>query len=107
MKKNKDFFYRNLLDRRKEIERKCISGGLVRTADQRNVFSKGDISNWTNELYKITEIVNDTITTYHMSNVGKANSLRSEHFHESYGEALLGKSELTLNTMRNYQHNRV
>ena len=36
-------------------------GDLVRTADKRNIFSKSDTTNWSNKLYTITEIIDDTI----------------------------------------------
>ena len=36
-------------------------GDLVRTADLRKTFSKSDTTNWSNKLYKITDIVIDTI----------------------------------------------
>ena len=41
--------------------------------------------NWSYKLYKVTEIINDTIPTYHI-----------EKLPERYNEALLKKTELTL-----------
>ena len=39
-------------------------GQLVRTADTKRVFSKGDSTNWSYKLYTITEIIHDTIPSY-------------------------------------------
>ena len=84
-KKNEGFVYRNLLDKRNKIKPKYKIGDLVRTADLKKTFSKGDTTNWSYKLYKITEIINDTIPTYHIDNLP-----------ERYNEALLKKTELTL-----------
>ena len=32
-------------------------GGYVRTADKRNIFSKGYTSNWNRELFKVNEVL--------------------------------------------------
>ena len=53
--------YKNLLDKRKKINPKFQINDLVRTADLKKTFSKGDMTNWSYQLYKITEIINDTI----------------------------------------------
>ena len=49
------------------------------------MFSKGDTTNWSYELYKITEIFNDTIPSYKIVN-----------FKERYNEVLLKKTESTM-----------
>ena len=85
LKKNEGFVYKNLLDKRKKIEPKFQINDLVRTADLKRTFSKGDTTNWSYKLYKITEIVNDTIPSYKIDNLS-----------ESYNESLLKKTELTL-----------
>ena len=85
LKKNEGYVYKNLLDKRKEIKPKYEIGDLVRTADLKKTFSKSDTTNWSYKLYKITEIINDTIPTY------KINNLK-----ERYNESLLKKTELTL-----------
>ena len=77
--------FRNLQDRRKRIEPKYKVGDLVRTADIRSTFSKGDSTNWSYKLYQITEVIDDTIPSY-----------RIDHLPERYNEALLKKSKLTL-----------
>ena len=43
------------------------------------------MTNWSYELYKITEIINDTIPSYKLDNVS-----------ERYNESLLKKTDLTL-----------
>ena len=58
---------------------------LVRTADLKKTFSKGDMTNWSYRLYKITEIINDTIPSYRLDNLK-----------ERYNESLLKKTELTM-----------
>ena len=60
---------------------------LVRTTDLNKTFSKGDTTNWFYKIYKIAEIINDTIPGYKIDNLK-----------ERYDEALLKKkTELTTN----------
>ena len=85
LKRNEGFVYKNLLDKRKKVIPKFKINDLVRVADLKKTFSKGDTTNWSYKLYKITEIINDTIPSYHIDNL-----------QERYNEALLKKTELTL-----------
>ena len=85
LKKNESFVYKNLLDKRKKIKPKYEIGDLVRTADLRKMFSKGDTTIWSYKLYKITEIINDTIPSYKIDNLP-----------ERYNESLLKKTNLTM-----------
>ena len=85
LKKNEGFVYKNLLDKRIKIKPKLQINDLVRTADLKKTFSKGDTTNWSYKLYKITEIINDTIPSYHIDNLP-----------ERYNEALLKKTKLTM-----------
>ena len=87
LKKNEGYVYKISLDKRKKIKpkKKYELGDLVRTVDLKKTFSKGDTTNWSYKLYKITEIVNDTIPSY------KINSLP-----EIYNESLLKKTNLSL-----------
>ena len=85
MKKNEGFVYKNLLDKRKKIKPKYEINNLVRTADLKRTFSKGDTTNWSYKLYKITEIINDTIP-----------SCKIDNSKERYNESLLKKTELSL-----------
>ena len=71
LKNNEGFVYKNLLGKRKKIKPKREIGDLVRTADLKKTFSKGDTTNWSNKMYKITEIVNDTVASYHLDNLKK------------------------------------
>ena len=45
LKKNEGYIYKNLLDKRKKIKPKYEIGDLVRTADLKRTFSKGDTTN--------------------------------------------------------------
>ena len=85
LKKNEGYVYKNLLDKRKKIKPKYEIGDLVRTADLKRTFSKGDTTNWSYKLYKITEIINDAIPSYHLDNLP-----------ERYNQSLLKKTDLTL-----------
>ena len=85
LKKKEGYVYKNLLDKRQKIKPKYEIGDLVRTADLKRTFSKGDTTNWSYNLYKISEINNDTIPTYHIDNLP-----------ERYNDVLLKKTELTL-----------
>ena len=58
---------------------------LVRVADLKKTFSKGDTTNWSYKLYKITELIIDTIPSYRLDNLP-----------ERYNESLLKKTELTM-----------
>ena len=51
----------------------------------KKTFSKSDLTNWSQKLYKISEIINDTISSYRLDNLP-----------ETYKESLLKKTELTL-----------
>ena len=58
---------------------------LVRTANLKRTFSKGDTTNWSCILYEITETNNDTIPSY-----------RIDDSKERYNEALPKKTELSM-----------
>ena len=85
LKKNEGLVYKNLLDKRKKIKPKFQINDLVRTADLKRTFSKGDTTNWSYKLYKITEIINDTIPSYRLDNLP-----------ERYNQSLLKKTNLTM-----------
>ena len=85
LKKNEGFVYNNLLDKRKKTKQKFQINNLVRTADLKRTFSKGDTTNWSYKLYKITEIINDTIPSYKIDNLK-----------ERYNESSLKKTDLTM-----------
>ena len=85
LKKNEGFVYKNLLDKRKKITPKFQINDLVRVADLKKTFSKGDTTNWSYKLYKIKEIINDTISAYKIDNLT-----------ERYNESSLKKTKLTM-----------
>ena len=85
MKKNEGYVYKKLLDKRKKVKPKFQLTDLVRTADLNKTFSKGDTTNWSYKLYKITEIIVDTIPSYRLNNLK-----------ERYNESLLKKTELSM-----------
>ena len=49
------------------------------------MFSKSDTTNWSYKLYKISEIIKDTIPSYHIDNLP-----------ERYNESLLKKTDLSM-----------
>ena len=61
IKSNEKIVYSNLQDRRDKQPPKFKLGQLVRTADIKRVFSKGDSTNYNYKLYAITEVIHDTI----------------------------------------------
>ena len=81
LKKNEGFVYKNLLDKRKKIKPKYQVNEVVRVEDLRKTFSKGDPTNWSYKLHKLTEIIDDTIPTYRIVNLS-----------ERYNESLLKKN---------------
>ena len=60
-KSNEKLNYTNLRDKREVRKPKFKLGQLVRTADIEKVFSKGDSTNYSYEVYTITEVIHDTI----------------------------------------------
>ena len=84
-KSNKKLVYTYLQDQRVKQQPKFKLGDLVRTADIKRVFSKGDSTNWSSKLYSITEIIHDTIPSY-----------RINYLPERYNENLLLPTKLSL-----------
>ena len=84
-KSNEKKVYSNLQDKRRKLNPKYKLGQLVRTADIKKVFSKGDSTNYSYKLYTITEIIHDTIPSY-----------RITFLPERYNENLLLPTKLTL-----------
>ena len=58
---------------------------LVRTADLKRTFSKGNTTSWPYTIKKITEFINDTKPSYKINNLPKR-----------YNKALLKKAKLTI-----------
>ena len=84
-KSNEKLVYTNLRDKRDVRKPKYKLGQLIRTADIKRVFSKGDSTNWSYKLYTITEVIHDNIPTY-----------RNNYLPERYNEHLLLPTKLTL-----------
>ena len=85
LEKNEGFVYQNLIDKRNKVKPQLQVNDLVRTADLKRNLSKGETTNWSYKLYKITKFLNDTISSYPIDNLP-----------ERYDEALLKKTELTM-----------
>ena len=66
-KSNEKLVYSNLQDRRDKHQPKYKLGQLVRTADIKKVFSKGDSTNYSYLLYTITQVIHDTIPLYRIN----------------------------------------
>ena len=84
-KSNEELVYSNLQDRRDKQQPKYKLGQLVRTADIKKVFSKGDSTSYSYLLYTITEVIHDTIPSY-----------RINYLPERYNENLLLATKLSL-----------
>ena len=84
-KSNEKIVHSNFQDRRVKQQPKFNLGQLVRTADIKRVFSKGDSTNYSYNLYTITEVIHDTIPSY-----------RINCLPERYNENLLLPTKLTL-----------
>ena len=84
-KSNEKLVFNNLQDRRVKQQPKFELGQLVRTADIKRVFSKGDSTNYSYKLYKITEVIHDSILSY-----------RIDYLPERYNENLLLPTKLSL-----------
>ena len=84
-KSNEKLIYNNLQDKRVEQKPKFKLGDLVRSADIKRFFSKGDSTNWSYKLYTITEVIHDTIPSY-----------RIDYLPERYNENLLLPTKLSL-----------
>ena len=84
-KSNEKAVFDNLREDRQKQRPKFKLGQLVRTADIKRVFSKGDSTNYSYKLYTITEVIHDTIPSY-----------RIDYLPERYNESLLLPTKLSL-----------
>ena len=84
-KSNAKEVFDNLRDDRQKQRPKFKLRDLVRTADIKKVFSKGDSTNWSYKLYTITEVIHYTIPSY-----------RIDYLQERYNENLLLPTKLSL-----------
>ena len=83
-KVNEKEVFSNLRDDRVKRQPKYKLSQLVRTADIKRVFSKGDSTNYSYKLYTITEVIHDTIPAY-----------RINYLPERYNENLLLPTKLS------------
>ena len=74
-----------LKDRKENRQPKFKLGQIVRTADIRRDFSKGDSTNYSYNLYTRTKIVHDSVPSY-----------RIDYLPERYNEKLLLPTKLSL-----------
>ena len=84
-KSNKKQCLGNLKDNREIQKPKFKLGHLVRTAEIKKVFSKGDSTNWSCNLYTLTEVLHNTIPIY-----------RINYLRKRYNQNLLIPTNLTL-----------
>ena len=84
-KANEKEVYSNLQDRRVKQTPKYKLGQLVRTAEIKKVFSKGDSTNYSYKLYTITELIHNTGPFY-----------RIDFLPDRYNENLLLPTKLSL-----------
>ena len=85
LKINEKEVYSNLQDKGNRLNPKVKLGQIVRTADNKKVFSRGDSTNYTYNLYTITEVLHDTIPSY-----------RIDYLPERYNENLLLPTKISL-----------
>ena len=84
-KSNERKVYSTLQDKREIQTPKYKLGQLVRRADIKRIFSKGDSTNWSYKLYTITEVIQDTIPSY-----------RIDYLPERYNQNLLLPTKLSV-----------
>ena len=84
-KSNEKLVYTNFKDNREVRKTKFNLGQLVRTADIKRVFSKGDSKNYSYKKYTITEVIHNTIPSY-----------RIDYLPERYNENQFFPTKLTL-----------
>ena len=61
---NEKVVFSNLKDNREIQKRNFKFGDLVRAADNKKVFSEGDSTNWSYQLFTNSEILHDIIPSY-------------------------------------------
>ena len=84
-KSNEKLVYSNFQDKRKKLNPKYKLGQLVRTADIKRVFSKGDSTNYSYKVNTVTEVLHDSVPSY-----------RFNYLPERHNENLLLPTKLTL-----------
>ena len=95
-KSNEAEVYSNLKDNREVRKSKYKLGQLVRTADIKRVFSKGDSTNWSYKFYTTTEAIHDTIPSY-----------RIDYLPERYNQNLLLPTKLSRTKQSSYERTKI
>ena len=85
MESNERKVYTNLQDRGDKQKPKYKLGQLVRIADIKRIFSKGESTNYSYKLYTITEVIHNTIP-----------SCRNDYLPERYIENFLLPTNMSL-----------
>ena len=85
LKKKERFIYQKFFDKWKKIKPKFQVNDLVRAADLKKTISKSDTTNYSHKLYEIKKNNNDRIPSF-----------RLDHLPETFNEASLKQTELTL-----------
>ena len=67
MRKNENIVLPNLHDMREKHVSKFKLGRLIKTADNKRVFSKGHSTNWSFKLYTFTEVIHDTTPSHQLN----------------------------------------
>ncbi|MEM1283609.1 MAG: DDE-type integrase/transposase/recombinase [Chlamydiota bacterium] len=63
-KENEDAVYAQMVDKRKFRKPRYEVGDLVRIPDKRTIFSKGDTTNWSYELFRIHQVLDEKPPEY-------------------------------------------
>ena len=82
-KSNEKIVFGNLKDNRQKRRPKFQLNQLVRTADIKKVFSKGDSTNYSCKLYTITEVIHDTIPSYRIDFLPERCN-ETSYYHQNY-----------------------
>ena len=82
---NEKLVYSNLRDDGEIQTRNFKLGQLNRTADIKQVFSKGDSTNYSHKLYTLTQIIRDTVPSYQL-----------DYLHERYNPNLSVPTKISL-----------
>ena len=84
-KRNEKLVYSNFQDRRVKKQPKYKLGKLVRTSDIKQIFGKGDSTNWSYNLYRVNEVIHEHIPSY-----------RINYLPERYNENIFRPPKLSL-----------
>ena len=96
LEKNEGYVSQYLILKRSEVKPNYNLGGLIRAADLKKTFSKGDSTLWSYELYKFTQIIYDTTPSNWTGEIiVTQQSHKIDQPSERFNEGLLKKTKLT------------